>query len=174
MTIVPRVPAITPKVIEYQKPKPVIEWSEQEKELHELAKKAKRLIMAIPNDIFQSLDSCKTSKDLWLELEKQLEGGAKTQKNNRALCINEYYAFKALPNESLQSTYNRFNSLINKCRRYGIHITSKENNVIFLQSLNDEWLHLSMSLQTTLDLDTWSLSKCGRGIVEKEEEGVGC
>ncbi|KAI3685588.1 hypothetical protein L6452_34837 [Arctium lappa] len=156
MTIVPRIPATanTPEIPKYQHPKPVLEWSEEEKAQHELAKKAKRLIiMAIPNDIFQSLDSCETSKDLWLELEKQLEGGAKILKNNRALCINEYFAFKALPSESIQSTYNRYNSLINKCKRYGIHRTSEENNVRFLQSLNDEWLHLTMSMQATLDLD---------------------
>ncbi|KAI3666990.1 hypothetical protein L6452_42031 [Arctium lappa] len=70
MTTVPRVPATanTPEIPEYQHPKPVLEWSEEEKAQHELAKKAKRLIiMAIPNDIFQSLDSCETSKDLCQE-----------------------------------------------------------------------------------------------------------
>ncbi|KAJ9550466.1 hypothetical protein OSB04_014511 [Centaurea solstitialis] len=60
------------------------------------------LIMAISNDIFESLDSCETSKELWAELQKQHEGGTKTLKNNRALCINEYHAFKALENESLK------------------------------------------------------------------------
>ncbi|KAI3758666.1 hypothetical protein L6452_06237 [Arctium lappa] len=171
MTTVPRVPttANTPEIPEYQHPKPVLEWSEEEKAQHELAKKAKRLIiMAIPNDIFQSLDSCETSKDLWLELEKQLEGGAKTLKNNRALCINEYFAFKALPGESIQSTYNRYNSLINKCKRYGIHRTSEENNVRFLQSLNDEWLHLTMAMQATLDLDVWSISDLFGTLISQE------
>ncbi|KAJ9561186.1 hypothetical protein OSB04_006346 [Centaurea solstitialis] len=53
-------------------------------ESFELSEKCKRLlIMAIRNDIFESLDSCETSKELWVELQKQLEGGAKTLKNNR-------------------------------------------------------------------------------------------
>ncbi|KAI3715214.1 hypothetical protein L6452_22186 [Arctium lappa] len=171
MTIVPHVPATvnTPEVPEYQHPKPIAEWSEEERTLHDFAKKTKRLIiMAIPNDIIQSLDSCETSKDLWLELEKQLEGGAKTLKNNRALCINEYFSFKALSGESIQSTYNRYNSLINKCKRYGIHRTSEENNVRFLQSLNDEWLHLTMSMQGTLDLDVWSISDLFGTLISQE------
>ncbi|KAI3770174.1 hypothetical protein L6452_01297 [Arctium lappa] len=171
MTTVPRVPATanTPEILEYQHPKHVLEWSEEEKAQHELAKKAKRLIiMAIPNDIFQSLDSCETSKDLWLELEKQLEGGAKTLKNSRALCINEYFAFKALPGESIQSTYNRYNYLINKCKRYGIHRTSEENNVRFQQSLNDEWIHLTMYMQATFDLDVWSISDLFRTLISQE------
>ncbi|KAI3758655.1 hypothetical protein L6452_06224 [Arctium lappa] len=139
MTIVPRVPATanTPEIVEYQHPKPVLEWSEEEKAQHEL-------------------------------LEKQLEGGAKTLKNNRALCINEYFAFKALAGESIQSTYNRYNSLINKCKRYGIHRTSEENKVRFLQSLNDEWLHLTMSMQATLDLDVWSISDLFGTLISQE------
>ncbi|KAI3746818.1 hypothetical protein L6452_09259 [Arctium lappa] len=132
MTNVPRVPttANIPEIHEYQHPKPIAKWSEQESALNELAKKAKRLlIISIPNDIFQALDSCEISKDLWLELKKQLEGGAKNLKNNRALCINEYFSFKALPSESIQSTNNRYNFLTNKCKRYGINRTSEENIV---------------------------------------------
>ena len=68
--------------------------------------------MAIPNEIFKSLDSRNTSKEVWSELHKQLEGGAKILKNNRALCINDYFAFKALENESLEGTYTTFNTLV--------------------------------------------------------------
>ena len=64
---VPRVPATTttkevPKQI---KPKAEKDWSQEERDKHDLAGKCKRLlIMAIPNDIFESLDSCDTSKEL--------------------------------------------------------------------------------------------------------------
>ena len=94
---------------------------------------------------------------MWIELQKQLEGGAKTLKNNTALCINEYFAFKALENEALKETYTRFNSLVNKCKRFGVERTTENNNLRFLQSLNDEWVSFSISLQTTLDLENWSL-----------------
>ncbi|KAJ9542509.1 hypothetical protein OSB04_029015 [Centaurea solstitialis] len=67
VTLIPRVPAtaITPE-------------DEEEKELASLAPKCKRLlIMALPNDIFMSLDHC-------------LEGGIASLKNNITICINEY------------------------------------------------------------------------------------
>ena len=129
------------------KPKKKEEWSPEDWEKHKLAAKCKRLlIMAIPNDIFELLDACETSKDLWAELQRQLEGGAKQLRNNRALCINEYFAFKAVEGEALKDVYNRFNLLVNKCRRFGVERSSEDNNLKFLQSLNPEWMPLSMSL----------------------------
>ena len=47
------------------------------------------------SEIFESLDACDISKELWSELQKQLEGGVKNLKNNRALCITKYFIFKA-------------------------------------------------------------------------------
>ena len=67
------------------------------------------------------------------------EGGAKQVRNNRALCINEYFAFKALDNESLKDVYNRFNLSVNKCRRFGVERSSEDINLKFLQSLNPKW-----------------------------------
>ena len=86
--VVPRVPATatTEEVPEQIKPKKKEELSPEDWEKHELAAKCKRLlIMAIPNDIFELLDACETSKDLWAELQRQLEGGAKQLRNNRRL-----------------------------------------------------------------------------------------
>ena len=84
--------------------------------------------MALPNDIFTSMDHCTTSKELWSELLRQLEGGVTTLKNNRTLCINEYHVFKAKEGESLKDTYSRFNVLISKCRRSGVMRSNEDNN----------------------------------------------
>jgi len=124
--------------------------------------------MAIPYDIFELLDAYDTSKDLWAELQRQLEGGAKQLRNNRALCINEYFAFKALESESLKDVYNWFNLLVNKCRRFGVERSSEDNNLKFLQSLNPEGMPLSMSLQTTLDLANWILSDLFGSLISQE------
>ena len=160
-TLIPRVPATanTPEVPEYYQPKLQKDWSEEEKELASLAPKCKRLlIMALPNDIFTSLDHCSTSKELWSELLKQLEGGVTTLKNNRTLCINEYHEFKAKEGESLKDTYSRFNVLISKCRRSGVIRSNEDNNTLFLKSLGTEWLHLTMSMRTNMDLEMMSLA----------------
>ena len=46
--------------------------------------------------------------------------------------------------------------------------SSKDNNLKFLQSLNPEWMPLSMSLQTTLDLANWTLSDLYGSLVSQE------
>src|SRR5581483_11826780 len=123
-----------------------------------LAPKCKRLlIMALPNDIFMSLDHCDTSKELWSELLRQLEGGVASLKNNRTMRINEYHEFKGKEGESLRDTYSRMNVLISKCKKSGVIGTNKDNNLLFLKGLGTEWLNVTMSMRKNLDLEFMSL-----------------
>jgi hypothetical protein len=173
LKLIPRVPATatTAEVPEYFAPKSEGEWSDEEKEIAGLASKCKRLlIMALPNEIFESLDHCETSVELWAELQRQIEGGLKTLKNNRAICINEYHDFKAKEGESLKDTYSRFNTLISKCKRFGVARSSEDNNVLFLKSLGDEWMNLTMSMRATLDLEVWSLSDLFGSLASQESQ----
>ncbi|KAJ9546486.1 LOW QUALITY PROTEIN: hypothetical protein OSB04_019029 [Centaurea solstitialis] len=145
VTLIPRVPATatTPEIPEFYQPKPPANWDDEEKELASLAPKCKRmLIMALPNDIFISLDHCDSSKELWSELLRQLESGVASLKNNRTMCINEYHEFKAVEGESLRDTYSRLNVLISKCKKSGT-----------------EWLNVTMSMRTNLDLEFMSLAE---------------
>ena len=47
--------------------------------------------------------------------------------------------------------------LVSKCQKCEVLRTQEENNVLFLKSLNDEWLQLSISLQTNEDVGAWTL-----------------
>ncbi|KAJ9546946.1 hypothetical protein OSB04_019489 [Centaurea solstitialis] len=159
--LIRRVPATATivEVHEHYEPKNLKDWDEEDKEMVSLAPKCKRLlIMALPNDIFMSLDHCVTSKELWGELLRQFEGGVATMKNNRTMCINEYHEFKVKEGESLKDTYSRYDVLISKCKRYGVISTNEDNNMLFLKSLGNEWLHLTMSMRTNLDLEMMSLA----------------
>ncbi|KAJ9544415.1 hypothetical protein OSB04_024122 [Centaurea solstitialis] len=162
VTLIPRVPATatTPEIPEFYQPKLPANWDDEEKELASLAPKCKRLlIMALPNDIFMSLDHCDSSKELWSELLRQLEGGVASLKNNRTMCINEYHEFKAVEGESLRDTYSRLNVLISKCKKSGVIRTNEDNNLLFLKGLGTEWLNVTMSMRTNLDLEFMSLAE---------------
>ncbi|KAI3772162.1 hypothetical protein L6452_03342 [Arctium lappa] len=172
MVLVPRVPATadTAEIPAYYEKKTTNFTNEETNMMDNDSKAIRLLIMAIPNDIFQELDSCKTAKEIWDQLLNQLEGGLQTQKNRRNLCINEYHDFHALPEEILHQTYSRFNILINKCRKFGVIRTKEENNVLFLKSLNEEWSQLSMSIQANQDLESWSLTDIYGTLVAHEKE----
>ncbi|KAJ9561294.1 hypothetical protein OSB04_006454 [Centaurea solstitialis] len=109
-----------------------------------------------------------TSKELWGELLKQLEGGVKTLKNNITMCINEYHEFKTKEGESLKDTYSRLNILISKCRRCGVIRTNEDNNMLFLKSLWTKWLHLTMSMRSNLDLEVISLADLFGSLASQE------
>ncbi|KAJ9547258.1 hypothetical protein OSB04_019801 [Centaurea solstitialis] len=171
--LIPRVPATetTPEIPEHLESKDVANWSEEDKIMVDLGHKCKRLlIMAIPHDIFKSVDHCYLSKDIWAELERKIEGGRKTLKNNRVVCINEYHTFKALEGESLSDTYSRFNSLISNCKRYGIMRSPEDNNSVFLGILGQEWIHLTMSMRTTMDLEGWTLADVFGSLKSQENQ----
>ncbi|KAJ9565089.1 LOW QUALITY PROTEIN: hypothetical protein OSB04_001055 [Centaurea solstitialis] len=63
----------------------------------------------------------------------------------------------ALDGESLKDIYARFYTLISKCKRFSVARTSEENNALFLKSFGKEWTNLTMSMQSTLNLEVWSI-----------------
>ncbi|KAI3770591.1 hypothetical protein L6452_01730 [Arctium lappa] len=109
MVLVPRVPATadTAEIPAYYEKKTSNFTDEETNMMDNDSKVVRLLIMTIPNDIFQELDSCVTAKEIWDQLLNQLEGGLQTQKNRRNLCINEYHDFLVLPEETLHQTYLR-------------------------------------------------------------------
>ncbi|KAI3718079.1 hypothetical protein L6452_18926 [Arctium lappa] len=114
MVLVPRVPATadTAEIPAYYEKKTTNFTDEENNMMDNDSKAVRLLIMAIPNDIFQELDSCKTAKEIWDQLLNQLEGGIQTQRNRRNLCINEYHDFHALPEENLNEEWSQLSMSI--------------------------------------------------------------
>ena len=66
--------------------------------------------MALPNDMYAIVDSLKSAKAIWLELELQMQGGEKAMESKRenAMCV--YEGFSARETESLIDSYNWLNT----------------------------------------------------------------
>ncbi|KAJ9557015.1 hypothetical protein OSB04_011629 [Centaurea solstitialis] len=110
------------------------------------------LTMAIPNDLFNRVDSRKTAKELWDELEKQFQGTERSIQAKLNQAIGAYEGFKALEGETLADSYNRFNIILNDLRRNGMQKSTSEINFKFLKNLNPEWDHYSVNLQMNKNL----------------------
>ncbi|GKA59970.1 retrovirus-related pol polyprotein from transposon TNT 1-94, partial [Tanacetum coccineum] len=70
------------------------------------------ILLSIPNEIYNSVDSCKTAKELWNRVKR----------------------------ESLVSVYNRFAQLMNDLERNNMKFPTVSINTKFLNSLQPEWL----------------------------------
>ncbi|KAI3729600.1 hypothetical protein L6452_18261 [Arctium lappa] len=85
MVLVPRVLATadTSEILAYYEKK-TTNFTDEETNMMDYDSKAVRLlIMAIPNDIFQELDSCKTAKKIW----DQKLGVIRTKEENNVLFL---------------------------------------------------------------------------------------
>ncbi|GJR53844.1 retrovirus-related pol polyprotein from transposon TNT 1-94 [Tanacetum coccineum] len=98
------------------------------------------ILLSIPNDIYNSVDSCKTAKEMWARVERLMRGTIQNQVDRETRFTNEFDQFVAEPGESLVSVYNRFAQLMNDLERNNMKFLTISVNTKFLNSLQPELL----------------------------------
>ncbi|GJS35475.1 hypothetical protein Tco_0533857 [Tanacetum coccineum] len=98
------------------------------------------ILLSIPNEIYNSVDSCKTAKEMWDRVKRLMRGTIQNQVDRETRFTNEFDQFVAEPGESLVSVYNRFAQLINDLERNNMKFPTVSVNTKFLNSLQPEWL----------------------------------
>ncbi|GJZ09320.1 retrovirus-related pol polyprotein from transposon TNT 1-94 [Tanacetum coccineum] len=98
------------------------------------------ILLSIPNKIYNSVDSCKTAKEMWDRVERLMRGTIQNQVDRETRFTNEFDQFVAEPGESLVSVYNRFAQLMNDLERNNMKFPTVSINTKFLNSLQPEWL----------------------------------
>ncbi|GJT74081.1 retrovirus-related pol polyprotein from transposon TNT 1-94 [Tanacetum coccineum] len=98
------------------------------------------ILLSIPNEIYNSVDSCKTAKEMWDRVERLMRGTIQNQVDRETRFTNEFDQFVAEPGESLVSVYNRFAQLMNDLERNNMKFPTVSINTKFLNSLQPEWL----------------------------------
>ncbi|GJX92834.1 integrase, catalytic region, zinc finger, CCHC-type containing protein [Tanacetum coccineum] len=98
------------------------------------------ILLSIPNEIYNSVDSCKTAKEMWDRVERLMRGTIKNQVDRETRFTNEFDQFVAEPGESLVSVYNHFAQLMNDLERNNMKFPTVSINTKFLNSLQPEWL----------------------------------
>ncbi|GJU28288.1 hypothetical protein Tco_1166909 [Tanacetum coccineum] len=66
------------------------------------------ILLSIPNEIYNSVDSCKMAKEMWARVERLMRGTIQNQVDRETRFTNEFDQFVAEPGESLVSVYNHF------------------------------------------------------------------
>ncbi|GJR85981.1 retrovirus-related pol polyprotein from transposon TNT 1-94 [Tanacetum coccineum] len=113
------------------------------------------ILLSIPNEIYNSVDSCKTAKEMWARVERLMRGTIQNQVDRETRFTNEFDQFVAEPGESLVSVYNRFAQLMNDLERNNMKFPTVSVNTKFLNSLQPEWLkyvtQVRLAKQLTVD-----------------------
>ncbi|GJR06743.1 integrase, catalytic region, zinc finger, CCHC-type containing protein [Tanacetum coccineum] len=113
------------------------------------------ILLSIPNEIYNSMDSCKTAKEMWARVERLMRGTIQNQVDRETRFTNEFDQFVAEPGESLVSVYNRFAQLMNDLERNNMKFPTVSVNTKFLNSLQPEWLkyvtQVRLAKQLTVD-----------------------
>ncbi|GJX97405.1 retrovirus-related pol polyprotein from transposon TNT 1-94 [Tanacetum coccineum] len=91
-------------------------------------------------EIYNSVDSCKTAKEMWARVERLMRGTIQNQVDRETRFTNEFDQFVAEPGESLVSVYNRFAQLMNDLERNNMKFPTVSVNTKFLNSLQPKWL----------------------------------
>nr|GEW55572.1 hypothetical protein [Tanacetum cinerariifolium] len=98
------------------------------------------ILISIPNDIYNSVDACKTTKAMWQRVERLMRETVQNKVNRETRFNNKFDQFVAEPGEALVSVYNCFAQLMNNLERNDIIFPNVTVNIKFLNCLQPEWL----------------------------------
>ncbi|GJW21864.1 integrase, catalytic region, zinc finger, CCHC-type containing protein [Tanacetum coccineum] len=98
------------------------------------------ILISIPNDIYNSVDACKTAKAMWQRVERLMQRTVENKVDRVTRFNNELDQFVAEPGEALVSVYNCFAQLMNDLERNDIIFPNVTINTKFLNCLQPEWL----------------------------------
>ncbi|GKD58518.1 hypothetical protein Tco_1296027 [Tanacetum coccineum] len=97
------------------------------------------LLQAISNDIYNSGDACKNSKDMWEQIKRLMFGSDVTSHVRHSRLMNEFDKFAAKERESLESVYERLTTLVNIMDCNNVCPIPVSINTKFLNCLQLEW-----------------------------------
>ncbi|GKB59156.1 copia protein [Tanacetum coccineum] len=97
------------------------------------------LLQAIPNDIYNSMDACKNSKEMWQRIKRLMFGSEVTSHVRHSQLMDEFDKFTAKEGESLESVYERLTTLVNIMDHNNVRPISVSINTHFLNCLQPEW-----------------------------------
>ncbi|KAJ9544848.1 hypothetical protein OSB04_024555 [Centaurea solstitialis] len=159
-----------PELPAYSVEKPIDMYNPEQRARHLVDKRALTLlIMALPNDMYARVDSLTNARDVWLEIEQQMQGGDTALESQKESALNAYEGFKARETESLSESYQRLNAFVNDLRRLGVEKSKYEVNVKFLKNLTPAWQNLAINLQLSRNLGIMGLHDLFSMMVQHEE-----
>ncbi|GJZ22277.1 retrovirus-related pol polyprotein from transposon TNT 1-94 [Tanacetum coccineum] len=97
------------------------------------------LYNALPNKEYERIFMCKTAKDIWQSLLITHQGNIQVKDNKIDLLVQQYEQFTILEEESIDSGFARFNTIITSLKALDEGFSSKNYVRKFLRALHPKW-----------------------------------
>nr|GEU97712.1 Gag-pre-integrase domain, Gag-polypeptide of LTR copia-type [Tanacetum cinerariifolium] len=114
--------------------------SPKNKEHYQSKKKAIHLLLiGIGDEIYSTVDACKTAHDMWIAIERLQQGESLNIQDVKTNLFWEFVKFTSHDGESMDSYYSRFYKMMNEMIINNLTVATMQVNVQFLQQLQPEW-----------------------------------
>ncbi|GKC82803.1 hypothetical protein Tco_1138520 [Tanacetum coccineum] len=141
----------------------VIPFEKQSDDLkNRLAKnnEAKMVIYnALPRKEYERICMCNTTKEIWKTLLITHQGNNQVKDNKIDLLVEQYEQFIISEDESIDSAFARFNTIITSLKALDEVYSSKSYVRKFLRALHPKWRAKVMTIKESKDLTSLSLDE---------------
>ncbi|GJS63286.1 hypothetical protein Tco_0677850 [Tanacetum coccineum] len=125
--IIPAVPATddSPKVLEQTTVETILNMSPENKEHYQSEKEAIHLLLnGIGDEIFSTVDACKTARDMWIAIERIQQDKSLNIQDVKTNLFWGFGKFTSHDGESMESYYSKFYKMMNEMVRNNLTVAT--------------------------------------------------
>ncbi|GKC17306.1 hypothetical protein Tco_1014088, partial [Tanacetum coccineum] len=115
------------------------------------------LYNALPKKEYERIFMCKTAKDIWQSLLITHQGNSQVKDNKIDFLVQQYEQFTILEEESIDSGFARFNTIITSLKALDKGFSSKNYVRKFLRALHPKWRAKVTAIEESKDLSSLAL-----------------
>ncbi|GJZ80218.1 zf-CCHC domain-containing protein [Tanacetum coccineum] len=117
------------------------------------------LYNALPKKEYERIFMCKTAKNIWQSLLITHQGNSQVNDNKIDLLVQQYEQFTILEEESIDSGFARFNTIITSIKALDEGFSSKNYVRKFLRALHPKWRAKVTTIEELKDLSSLALDE---------------
>ncbi|GJY14385.1 hypothetical protein Tco_0384807 [Tanacetum coccineum] len=124
---------------------------------------------ALPRKEYERIFMCNTAKEIWKSLLITYQGNNQVKDNKIDLLVQQYEQFVISEDETIDSTFARFNTIITSLKGLDEGYSSKNYVRKFLRALHPKWRSKVTAIEESKDLTSLSLDELIRNLKAKKE-----
>ncbi|GJV09260.1 zf-CCHC domain-containing protein [Tanacetum coccineum] len=124
---------------------------------------------ALPRKEYERIFMCNTAKEIWKTLLITHQGNSQVKDNKIDLLVQQYEQFVISEDESIDSAFARFNTIITNLKALDEGCSSKNYVRKFLRALHPKWRAKATTIEESKDLTSLSLDEHIGNLKAKKE-----